>query len=971
MLAAAAADPNNRSISVTPDEQGGAARSTSATAAPWEGPQRRLNRFVRTVAFFERAGNGLGTLAFTWATVVILGGFSTNLGPDFWYATVIVFLEAFRVFSRESRSDDELLFKTTGGIRLKRVKLIGNVPYYLNVGIVMVCLYGTIEFLLIHYKYLPQPPHRMPYHFILLAVLLALGSMVQLPTIVKHMKGHPLLQSSPLVAVLAFGGVLLWTNAPARFAALVVAPLFVGCLQYSLIAACLHRTNILRHLPLPIWLQKLGTLIFPLWIAISVPIAFGPMGILILLGTLLVGNIQIPMALARIGLSSMRLSSKESHMILNGDNNNEHLAPALKIFYSMVLGQGTLYILACICESVLFHFLRGSLACALSDVKEGFKSVDLYYEHAYDKCMADGVLAQEDLNLFRFAIDSLSSNSRTKKLAAVQIMHSLLLPREASKLHVAEITTSTKAVATLISMLSWTRPQDQDIRFFAAKIVTELAGDLLIVGIPGTIQMVSSLLDSDAKNSLATQSISAQRGDTNEQCKDNWKLGSAAGVGIKGVEAGYYQTLTILQDYSAHAAANNSKWCHKICKFLRSVKDIVSVPKEGKEPWQDEDSFPVQGMLILEKLTHNPDNCAEINRAAGLIPKIIGFMSYTTDTTNISEERKKLYVTSALKLITKLVSTKGEIGLALRQKISEQPFLLSNLAEILEDSRNGIDQQLTMVILSKLALDDETSHEIGSFQLFIPKLMQAFLGRYESVNKYYDSSLEMVAGEALSNLSIKNSANCLYILDDTRYDLIDNLKDMIQNDECAYFAATLLQNLCAHSRDKLQHLGSSKCFSSALQVVLLKMMVAEGKQLESLIGLALQIYTVIPEHFAHKLASHENARGLVEKLVGTLNCNKKPSHEYPRMRRVAVEMAISIVDSCPHYAAIFREQGMMEALTKVERTPSKVENYMVFFGDIGVVLERGLPLRDLVAKAKGLTQSSTSTPGAQLAILHD
>ncbi|CAO1948358.1 unnamed protein product [Urochloa humidicola] len=939
----------------------------AAAAAPWEAPERRLNRFVRTVAFLERTGNGLGTLAFTWATVVVLGGFSTNLGPDFWYATAIVFLEAFRVFSRESRSDDELLFKTTGGIRLKRVRLIGNVPYYLNVGIVMVCLCGTIEFLLIHYKYLPQPPHRMPYHFLLLAVLLALGSMVQLPTIVKHMKGHPLLQSSPLVAVLAFGGVLLWTNAPPRFAALVVAPLFVGCLQYSLIPACLHRIKILTHLP--IRLQKLGPLIFPIWIAISVPIAFGPMGILILLGTLLVGNIQIPMALARIGLSSMRLSSEESHKVPNGDNNNEHLGPALKIFYSMVLGQGTLYILACICESVPFHFLRGSLARALSDVKEGFESVDLYYEHAYDKCMADGVLVQEDLNLVRFAVDSLSSNSRTKKLAAVQILHSLLLPREASnkKLPVSQITTCTQAVATLISMLGWTGPEDKDIRFFAAKITAELAGDLLTVGIPGTIQMVYSLLDSDAKNSLVTQTISAQRWYTNEQSNDNRQVtshGSAAGVGIKGAEAGY-QTLTILQDYSAHAADNNRKWCYKICKFLRSVKDMVSVPKEGKEPWKDEDSFPVQGMLILEKLTHDPDNCAEINRAAGLIPKIIGFMSYTTDTTYISEERKKLYITSALKLITKLVSTKGEIGLALRQKISEQPFLLNNLAEILEGSHTGIDQQFTMAILSKLALDDETRHEIGTFQLFIPKLMQAFLGRDESINKNYDSSLQMVAGEALSNLSMENSANCLSILEETRYNLIDNLKDMIQNDEYAYFPATLLQNLCAHSRDKLQHLVSSERFSSILQVVLLKMMVTEGKQLECLIGLASQIYTVIPEHFAHKLASHKNARGLVEKLVGTLNCNKKPSHEYPRMRRVVVEMAMSVVDSCPQYTTIFREQGMMEALTKVERTPSKVEKYMVFFGDTGVVLERGLPLRDLVARAKGLTESSTSTPGAQ------
>ena len=73
-------------------------------------------------------------------------------------------------------------------------------------------------------------------------------------------------------------------------------------------------------------------MIFPVWIAIPVPIAFGPMGILILLGTLLVGNIQVPVVLARIGLPSLRLSGTEIHKVPN-DDNNEHLAPALKIFY--------------------------------------------------------------------------------------------------------------------------------------------------------------------------------------------------------------------------------------------------------------------------------------------------------------------------------------------------------------------------------------------------------------------------------------------------------------------------------------------------------------------------------------------------------------------------------------------------------------------------------------------------------------
>lgn len=61
-------------------------------------PEKQLNRFVRCVALIERLGNAFGTLAFTWATVVLLGGYPTVLRSkdDFWVATTIVFLEAAR-----------------------------------------------------------------------------------------------------------------------------------------------------------------------------------------------------------------------------------------------------------------------------------------------------------------------------------------------------------------------------------------------------------------------------------------------------------------------------------------------------------------------------------------------------------------------------------------------------------------------------------------------------------------------------------------------------------------------------------------------------------------------------------------------------------------------------------------------------------------------------------------------------------
>lgn len=60
-------------------------------------PDDTLNLFVRSVALVELSGNAFGLLAFTWATVVLLGGFSDSLdNRDLWFATIIIFIEAFR-----------------------------------------------------------------------------------------------------------------------------------------------------------------------------------------------------------------------------------------------------------------------------------------------------------------------------------------------------------------------------------------------------------------------------------------------------------------------------------------------------------------------------------------------------------------------------------------------------------------------------------------------------------------------------------------------------------------------------------------------------------------------------------------------------------------------------------------------------------------------------------------------------------
>ena len=71
-------------------------------------PEMGLNRFVRFVVLIERFGNALGTLAFTWGTVVLLGGYSSDLDSDFLVSTVIIFLEALRYARNYYMSQNKL-----------------------------------------------------------------------------------------------------------------------------------------------------------------------------------------------------------------------------------------------------------------------------------------------------------------------------------------------------------------------------------------------------------------------------------------------------------------------------------------------------------------------------------------------------------------------------------------------------------------------------------------------------------------------------------------------------------------------------------------------------------------------------------------------------------------------------------------------------------------------------------------------
>ena len=78
-------------------------RPTSGDTPLHQVPELPLNICMVSEMFLQILATGLGALALVWATVVLLGGFSTSLQTaDFWVITAIVFIQTARYVPPQS-----------------------------------------------------------------------------------------------------------------------------------------------------------------------------------------------------------------------------------------------------------------------------------------------------------------------------------------------------------------------------------------------------------------------------------------------------------------------------------------------------------------------------------------------------------------------------------------------------------------------------------------------------------------------------------------------------------------------------------------------------------------------------------------------------------------------------------------------------------------------------------------------------
>ncbi|XP_039797930.1 uncharacterized protein LOC120662953 [Panicum virgatum] len=912
--------------------------------------ERQLNGFVRAVALMERLGNALGTLAFTWATVVLLGGYPTVLrqGSDFWFATTIVFLEASRMFSRNNKLDYQLFFYTRGAF--KPLGWNGLTVAALVTLALLRFVSPVLARLLIRANLLRRAISLLSPFIPILFLGLILHRVITNQGIgtspQKKNKGIGTSQMAELVAfVLLFLVLLLLTISRLRFSSIIkLVDRALGSKQEFwhriILNSCMLTTGVILAF------ASFGPSSFAITFVIQ---------LLFAVATVCLGNLQIPAAIVRVVLALIRLIPHDYY----GDNVRKidksdpgnggkiNLAPSLNIFYGMVLGQGTLYSAACILE--LFSFIpRRSLARRGGfGGRWGVESVNLYYAYAFEKYMQGDVLAPKNINLNDFAVDSINSETPKVQFHGIRMMHCLLQKQPTRRRFILKLNRSMETMARLINMLVWTIPEDTIVRLFAAKVTAELATSIRVVTIPGTIQVVSALL-----------------GCGNQQKRGNPLLDSKVGHekihdSVPDADNNQEERLDAVPDIGSQmetqdrSTQGTTEQKSRIFRCCQVISKLWSIPQE--EPLTEQDLLPALAMLILDGLaSFDEENCTEISRASSLIPKIIAFTSCRTSGTTYTDAQRKVLVKSSVKLLHRLTSVEGEIGITLRYKVSKYPFLLRNLAEILGDGTSSQEvRTLAEGIIRNLAIDENTRQVIGRIQVIITLLMQAFLKPDRPSSMDADKLLREVAGQALAMLAMDNVNNCLAMLGEAGHEFIEVLTSMIHMDRYRCVAASLLRNICQHARPELKEPDLkelSYCLRQALEIILVA---DEEAELEIFIGLSSQICKVIPGDFARELEDGHLKDRFVKRLVDALNANMEPSAHCPGIRRVILEQAINMMEHDSRYARCFIDRRMEEALAMVEETASEAENYSLFLGDVGL-MEARVPLSSLVTTAEQL-----------------
>lgn len=584
-----------------------------------------------------------------------------------------------------------------------------------------------------------------------------------------------------------------------------------------------------------------------------------------------------------LGVAVWRLVQRDYGDAGGDIGNRSKLNAALDIFYGLILFQSLFAVYYIVIELVDVGTSRTEKHCGLEERREDI--VRIYFSETARKFRKDGELP-DNWNLITYGVEKLQSASGDDDhLWGARVLDQLFCKDKSVR---QKLLSSRISVQNLIGMIGLRGTADNvENRERAARIVAHLASDLNIAHFPDTLQCICSLLESCNKQSCESQ---------------------ATGPSEEPEDQNGADTVLQIKDQTEYE--------------FGGPKELVS-----------------QGLLILEGLTQDEENCAEISKHRRLLSKITSPLS-SPDFLNIVREDTMVVrmLSKSLTALSRILACPGDGATRLRQELASTTEAVSNLMAILETG-SGAAQELhrqALEILTELAFDDSFK------KLEFNKLLKALLCIFLDENA---TRLIMgKAGEALARLLPVSTAREREV----------NVADIISKQE----AINLLTKV-------LDQILSSKLGTSADAVeIFLKKQPPEKSEERNFMAAMLSLAVVIcnenvisREDFAR--STPEDA-ALAEKLKYILEVNKQCTAESECLRvvKLTCQMVIAMIQAKPSCIQYFNEHNFKEALTETLGTMSEVDNCMLFAGNDHEVIKPARSLASLVKEAQELLKTA-------------
>ncbi|KAL6850332.1 hypothetical protein ACP4OV_020959 [Aristida adscensionis] len=395
------------------------------------------------------------------------------------------------------------------------------------------------------------------------------------------------------------------------------------------------------------------------------------------------------------GLSMVRLI-KQDYGSDNVDTSKAHPKPALNFFYSMCLAQGAIAMMSGFCQEFYRYYSPVFMHChgLNRNVMNGYRG------HLYLRYLNNPVSAPS-LNLLSYGTGLLDSESPEDYVQGARTLNMLIEQELPIRRHL--IRSSRHRIQKLIASLGWRSSADLETRKLASKIVAYLATDINLSHFPGALECISTLLDTSGQNSSDHEALSFPT--ESKQKRRRTEI-----VQMQQQDLPFFM------------------------KFFRAYFIYLAILLEIKRSWKktDEDLI-LQGLIIIENLSIDQDNCTEIYNTKTLLSKITAPLRSDCLIKDITVHASWIKVVDAsLRVLRKLVGHPGDTGKNMRHEIDGCRKSVENLIVILHLELEGdcgvLELQMGAIgILTHLISDESTSASRDRRDAFIERMLRIFL----------------------------------------------------------------------------------------------------------------------------------------------------------------------------------------------------------------------------------------------------